>query len=204
MDHKSGIDAHVEQLVSENEALSAMLVELRARIAQLEKLADTDPLVPLLNRRAFYRATRQAIADIDESAPPVSLMFVDLDGLKATNDNHGHHAGDAMLRHVATLLKASLGGDDIVARLGGDEFGILLKNCDTNDAYARANAMAAAVSHSSFDVGPLAVKPRITIGIALLRNDDTPESVIARADSAMYAQRSDRKYRSVALRSSAS
>jgi diguanylate cyclase (GGDEF)-like protein len=187
-----GIGAQVKRLTAENEALSAMLVELRARIVQLERLADTDPLVPLPNRRAFYRATRQAIADIAEGVAPAALLFIDLDGLKATNDVHGHHAGDAMLRHVATLLRAELGEHDIAARLGGDEFGMLLIACNEVDAQARADALAAAVSHSLVDLGPSAVAPRISIGIATIRSDDSPETVIARADAAMYAQRSER------------
>ncbi|MFM9851601.1 MAG: GGDEF domain-containing protein [Sphingomonadaceae bacterium] len=198
------VDVRLEQLTSENEALSAMLVELRARIAQLERLADTDPLLPLPNRRAFFRATRQAIADVEDCGQPAALLFVDLDGLKATNDKFGHEAGDAMLRHVAMLLNASLGEADMAARLGGDEFGILLRGCDELTAHARANALAASVSHSLLDLGVCAVAARISFGVAIVRGDDTPESVVARADSAMYAQRSDRKYRSVAVRSSAS
>jgi diguanylate cyclase (GGDEF)-like protein len=185
-------EVDIEALTAENEALTAMLVELRARIVQLEKLADADPLVPLPNRRAFYRATRQAIADVAEFGAPIALLFVDLDGLKVTNDNHGHQAGDALLRHVAGLLTIGLGKGDIAARLGGDEFGMLFRGCDQRKAKARAAALKAAVSQSSLFLGPCAVTPCISIGITDVREDDSPESAIARADAAMYAQRSDR------------
>jgi diguanylate cyclase (GGDEF)-like protein len=182
----------VERIVSENEALSAMLTELRARIAMLETLADTDPLVPLPNRRAFYRAVRRAIAEVNDDAASVALLFIDLDGLKRVNDRLGHHAGDTLLRHVAGLLGDGLGSDEVAARCGGDEFAMLLNNCDEATARERACGLSKKISSKCLMIGEVEITPVVSFGLAMVRGNDTPESVIARADAAMYAYRSAR------------
>ncbi len=182
----------VERIVSENEALGAMMVELRARIAMLEKLADTDPLVALPNRRAFYRAVRNAIAEVDDQGISVALLFIDLDGLKRVNDRLGHHAGDLLLRHVAALLADGLSDDEVAARCGGDEFAMLLTHSDEASARVRACSLSKKISSTCLMIGEAEVTPVVSFGLAMVRGNDTPESVIARADAAMYAYRSER------------
>ena len=182
----------VERIIVENEALGAMLVELRARITMLETLADTDPLVPLPNRRAFYRAVRAAIAEVSEDGISVAMLFIDLDGLKSVNDRFGHHAGDTLLRHIAGLLAQGLGKGEIAARCGGDEFGMLLSGCDKQTARERACELSQKISATSLMIGEAQITPVVSFGLAMVRATDTPESVIARADSAMYAYRSAR------------
>lgn len=182
----------VEAIVAQNEALGAMLIELRARITMLETLSDTDPLVPLPNRRAFYRAVRAAIAEVAEDNISVALLFIDLDGLKSVNDRFGHHAGDTLLRHIAGLLGAGLGQGEIAARCGGDEFGMLLSQCDKQTARQRACELSQKISATSLMIGEAEIFPVVSFGLAMVRGSDTPESVIARADAAMYAYRSAR------------
>ena len=182
----------VERIVSENEALGAMLIELRARIAMLETLADTDPLVPLPNRRAFYRAVRNAIAEVGDDGISVALLFIDLDGLKQVNDRFGHHAGDTLLRHIAVLLADGLSENEVAARCGGDEFAMLLSHRDEASARARACGLSKKISSTCLMIGEVAVTPVVSFGLAMVRGNDTPESVIARADAAMYAYRSAR------------
>lgn len=182
----------VERIVSENEALGAMLVELRARITMLETLADTDPLVALPNRRAFYRAVRHAIAEVDDHGISVALLFIDLDGLKRVNDRLGHHAGDILLRHIAVLLAEGLSTDEVAARCGGDEFAMLLSHRDEETARARACGLSKKISATCLMIGEVEVMPVVSFGLAMVRGTDTPESVIARADAAMYAYRSAR------------
>lgn len=182
----------VEAIVAQNEALGAMLIELRARITMLETLSDTDPLVPLPNRRAFYRAVRAAIAEVAEDGISVALLFIDLDGLKSVNDRLGHHAGDTLLRHIAGLLAQGLGQGEIAARCGGDEFGMLLSQCDKQTARQRACELSQKISATSLMIGEAEIFPVVSFGLAMVRGSDTPESVIARADAAMYAYRSAR------------
>jgi diguanylate cyclase (GGDEF)-like protein len=189
-------DDRVTRLREENDGLKATLADLRARLGELEMLADTDTLVPLPNRRAFARAVDQVIAKSARHGTPAALLFVDLDGLKRVNDVHGHPAGDAMLLHVARLLQTSLRATDLVARIGGDEFGLILDHLDEAAARAKAQALTLHIAMHPLDLGRVSLRVAVTAGLAMVAPGDTPESVIARADAAMYAlraaQRSER------------
>lgn len=182
-------NSEAARLREENEALKAALEDMRARVAELEHLADTDTLVPLPNRRAFVREVERVIHQIGRYGTPAALLYVDLVGLKRVNDAHGHQAGDAMLLHVARLLKASLRASDLVARIGGDEFGLLLDHLEEADARAKADALEFRLSLSPLDLGRVTVKVSISAGLTMIRAGDTPEAAIARADAAMYAAR---------------
>jgi diguanylate cyclase (GGDEF)-like protein len=165
---------------------------LRLQIAELERLADSDTLTPLLNRRAFLREVERSIARVARHGTPISVMIADLDGLKAINDNAGHQAGDAALMHVGYALKAQVRATDVVARIGGDEFGLVLEDFDATAAEAKARALAAAIAEDSVDGRAVTV----AIGYTLIEASDTFDSIIARADAAMYVrkrtQRSER------------
>src|SRR5690242_1112063 len=107
-------------LRQENAALRAQVAELEARIEKLERLADSDTLTPLPNRRFFFRAVERAVAQRARHGTPAALLFVDLDRLKEINDEHGHGIGDQALIHTAWLLREKVRGSDVVARIGGD------------------------------------------------------------------------------------
>jgi diguanylate cyclase (GGDEF)-like protein len=149
-------------------------------------------LTPLLNRRAFLREVERGIARVIRHATPIAVMIADLDGLKVINDSEGHQAGDAMLMRVGYALKASVRATDIVARIGGDEFGLVLEGLDAEAAAAKAIALREAIAAEPLD----GVATSISIGFTLVTADDNIDSIIARADAAMYAhkraQRSDR------------
>jgi diguanylate cyclase (GGDEF)-like protein len=93
---------------------------------ELVRSSTTDPLTHLLNRRGFAMASERAIAELARHGRPVTLAVIDLDYLKAYNDEHGHQAGDELLHWVGEKLSESVRGGDAVARLGGDEFAVLL------------------------------------------------------------------------------
>lgn len=182
----------VRRLVDENEGLKATLADLQTRLEELERLANTDTLLPLPNRRAFLRELDHVLHRVARHNTPAAVLFIDLNGLKAINDCHGHQAGDAVLLHVASILKASLGADDMVARIGGDEFGLILDGLDEPAARAEADLLARTVANQPVDLGRVAVKVSVTAGLAMVRAGDAVETVLARADAAMYAQRSER------------
>jgi len=93
---------------------------------ELARSSTTDPLTHLLNRRGFAMASERAFAELARKGRPVTLAVIDLDYLKAYNDENGHQAGDDLLRWVAERLSATVRAGDAVARLGGDEFAVLL------------------------------------------------------------------------------
>ncbi|HEV2569010.1 GGDEF domain-containing protein [Sphingomonas sp.] len=181
-------DADLER---ENAALRAYVAELEEKVERLERLADSDTLTPLANRRFFLRAVERAVAQLARHGTPAALLFIDLDRLKHINDAHGHGVGDEALIHTAWLLKEKVRSSDLVARLGGDEFGVLLEYADAAAAAEKAAALTEAVRsrplHGRISIG-------ISVGVTALGPTDTPEAALARADEAMY--RAKRKLRS--------
>ena len=191
--HRLGGKARQASVVNDGyDELHREIRALRLQIAELERLADRDTLTPLLNRRAFLREVERSIARVARHGTPTSVMIADLDGLKAINDSAGHQAGDAALMYVGYALKAQVRATDIVARIGGDEFGLVFEDLDTAAAEAKAKSLAAAIAAEPVDGTTVSV----SIGYTLVRASDSFDSIIARADAAMYIrkrlQRSER------------
>ena len=107
---------------------------LRIRVDELEDAANRDTLTNLLNRRGFAIVAEQAIAACDRRGTPTSLLFVDIDGMKAINDTAGHGAGDTAIRVIAGAVGRVLRAEDVSCRLGGDEFVALLVDTDAHGA----------------------------------------------------------------------
>jgi diguanylate cyclase (GGDEF)-like protein len=138
--------AAMAELAREVERLRRQLADARERIAQLERLADEDALMPIANRRGFMRELARTMALARRHGTPSSVVYFDLDGLKAINDRWGHAAGDAALQHVARVLVENVRDSDVVARLGGDEFAVLLVRADPAGAEQKAASLAAAIA----------------------------------------------------------
>jgi diguanylate cyclase (GGDEF)-like protein len=173
-------------LERENAALRARVAELEERIARAERLADSDTLTPLPNRRFFFRAVERSVAQLARHGTPAALLFIDLDGLKAINDVHGHGVGDEALVHAAWILRERVRTGDVVARLGGDEFGVLLDYTDDAAAAEKARSLCDDIAARPLH-GRIAIT--VSIGATALRPADTPEAALARADAEMYREK---------------
>ena len=114
------------------------------------------------------------------------MLFVDLDGLKMINDRHGHLTGDAALIQVAALLVQGVRHSRLVARIGGDEFGVLLDMPTTRRRRRRRRGWSNQIAAEEFFAAGTPVPLSVAIGFTLIETDDTPGSVLARADHAMY------------------
>ncbi len=182
-------EVRITSIIEENERLHATLAEMRSRIAELEQLADTDTLTPLPNRRAFLRRLESVVQYAARHNTPAAILYIDLDGLKKINDDHGHHAGDAVLLHLARLLTENLRATDMVARIGGDEFGLILDHLNEDDAKAKAKALIDYVSTQHIELGAATIEIRVTVGLAMVCAGESVASLIERADAAMYANR---------------
>lgn len=174
-------DLDIRHLKDENAALKSTVSALRARIAELETLADSDTLTPLPNRRFFLRELERAALQVSRYGTSAALLFVDVDSLKSINDIHGHCAGDMALIHIGRLLRDQVRGSDIVARIGGDEFGLLLEHVDEAAARDKAEALCRAIVETPLAGG---ITLSVSIGVAPLGEDH--QAVIARADGDMY------------------
>lgn len=185
-----------DDLVEENAALLSEIDLLRRKIIELEQLADTDTLTPLANRRAFLRAVDRAVRFAGRHETKTALAFMDLDGLKAINDAHGHITGDSVLLHISERLRGAFRATDLAARVSGDEFAILLDHVTEADARQRVSELVQSLAAEPIRVGQIELRIRLSWGLTMIRSDDSVDVAMARADAAMYAakaaQRSDR------------
>lgn len=181
--HQSG-DNRV--LIDEIARLRGEVERLEARVDELDQLAHCDPLVPLANRRGMMRELDSMIARHHRHAVPAAVLFVDLDDLKILNDSFGHGGGDAALIHVAEKLLAGTRANDIVARLGGDEYCVLLDHADEKLALEVADRLVDAIAGEDCLYQGMPMPLSVAIGVTLIEQGDTPATVLARADQAMY------------------
>lgn len=161
--------------------------QLKARIAELERLVVRDTLTPLYNRRHFMAELDRWCWRAHRYGGEYALMFIDVDNLKAVNDGHGHCVGDALLIAIAKALLASVRKSDIVARIGGDEFAILLDNIPLADLQRKGAHLAKSVAKISIDVGGTVLVPGISTGYTVIEAGAKPTELLLRADRSMYA-----------------
>jgi diguanylate cyclase (GGDEF)-like protein len=173
-------------LLEEINRLKAKIDEYEDRLAELDGLAHSDPLVGLPNRRSFLVKLQRLIRSVEEHNIPAAVMLADLDGLKSINDTFGHAAGDDALVEVSRLLVASVRKSDCVSRLGGDEFGILLFEAEELSAWQLALRVVETVDDHQFCVNQVCVPLSVAVGVAAIQRGDTPGSVLERADREMY------------------
>jgi len=159
---------------------------LSDKVLELEALAYRDALVPLANRRGMLRDLEAMIARHHRHQIPSAMLFVDLDDLKILNDSFGHGGGDVALIHVAEKLLIGTRSNDTVARLGGDEFCVLLDHADEALALAIAERLVNMIAGEDYLYQTLAMPLSVAIGVTLIEAGDTPATVLARADLAMY------------------
>jgi two-component system cell cycle response regulator len=151
------------------------------------RLAMSDPLTGLMNRRAFRDAMTRELSRADRYGLPISVLLLDVDHFKKVNDSHGHEAGDAVLCGVSELALGMARKSDIVARWGGEEFVLGLPQATTAGARIAAERLRRAVADHSFplsDGAPLRVT--VSIGVAHARKAEGLDAILARADEAMY------------------
>jgi diguanylate cyclase (GGDEF)-like protein len=155
--------------------------------AKLVRLATTDPLTGTLNRRQFFELGQDLVGRRSESKQRFGLLLIDIDHFKAINDQHGHPAGDAALKHMVGCLRAELRKTDLIGRLGGEEFAIALQTGATDVALRIAERLRTKVATSPLEHGSIRIEMTISIGLAMARDtDDSLEQIIARADAELY------------------
>lgn len=176
-------------LMGEVDNLRRELQRTRERLEEVEKTADQDHLLPLLNRRAFVREVTRYISFADRYGTPATLIYFDLDGFKQVNDTHGHAAGDAVLNHFAETLLRQTRDSDVVGRLGGDEFGVLLSHANLDQGLKKADQLAEVLKSRPTLWNGLSIPTNFSHGAFELKPGDSADLAIARADEAMYARK---------------
>ncbi|HEV7260927.1 MAG TPA: GGDEF domain-containing protein [Bosea sp. (in: a-proteobacteria)] len=174
-------------------ALSQDIEQREEREKELRRLAETDPLTALLNRRSFSEKANAAILDAEQSGSDISLIVVDLDHFKSVNDSYGHPAGDAVIRAFADVLLGLVRTErDLVGRFGGEEFAILLPGADLDAALRIALRVEDALASRRLPVSEtLALQVSASLGIATRSSPETLAALVERADRALYRAKNE-------------
>ncbi len=184
----SELNARTVNAGSENEVRAVVLLEdandrpLRER--DLQRLADTDPLTELLNRRRFAAELDRQLAWTARYGARGALLVLDIDGLKAINDEHGHLAGDLAIQEIANVLRARTRSSDTVARLGGDEFAVLLPAASAEQAMELARGLLDALQIRENEISPVPLT--VSIGITSVIDASDATTLFEQADTALY------------------
>lgn len=177
------------ELIEQLKAAQIGIKKLHKNLAEVREETLMDQLTMIGNRRHFDRSLVTAINKYKISTEPLCLIMADIDHFKAFNDQWGHQTGDQVLKLVALAVKGNVKLIDVACRYGGEEFAIILPNTTIDNGKAVADRIRMAVAKRDVvkrSSGQNLGKITISAGVALLRPDDTPESLIYRADRSLY------------------
>lgn len=192
------------QVAERTEALNAANAELREANRILERLASSDSLTELDNRRCFFDKAAAEVERARRYGHPLSLQMLDIDHFKAINDRFGHVAGDKVLKALADVLRANLRHSDVAARLGGEEFAVLLPETTIDDAFVHAERIRKSVAALSIIHALDHMAVTVSIGIAGIgAGDSSIEPVLMRADNSLYQAKEEGRNRVCAIRPAA-
>lgn len=163
--------------------------ELRAQAKLIEAFkteAYTDSLTRLANRRALDEGLSAHLSMAKRARSALAFLIVDIDYFKKYNDSHGHGAGDELLRVISRIMEDSFRDDDLVARYGGEEFAIALPNTELHAAIRVARRLREAVEVHTVERSSTGQGVTISVGLTMAKSSDTTESLMTRADAALY------------------
>lgn len=161
---------------------------LAAAESELNKLAITDELTGIYNRRYFLDVAEREIARALRFGKPFATILLDIDGFKKINDGHGHAAGDAVLVTLASICQRHCRKIDTFARYGGDEFYFLLPECTREEAVTFAERIRSAIEQIKVDFSGHAIPVTVSLGVQTFTgSEDSLDRLLIRTDKAMYA-----------------
>ena len=197
---ESKFDMRVNTVCNDQEMILGRMILLRditeevKLLEEIQELATIDSLTGINNRRHFFELANIELARKSRKMYPVSLIMMDVDHFKEINDTYGHVAGDRMLHLVAQLCKQNVRRYDIVGRYGGEEFVILMPAADEGCAEKVAKRICDRVEEAYIEDEETKIRVTVSLGVACMENSDTDislESLIMRADQALYAAKAD-------------
>jgi diguanylate cyclase (GGDEF)-like protein len=176
----------IKSLLAEVERLGKLVTHQASLIDELNTQANRDPLTGLANRRGMETHLSAALSDFHRYGHRGAVLMIDLNHFKAVNDTYGHAAGDALLGHVADLLRRNTRESDLVARLGGDEFLVVLRETTAAQANGKAIELRYLAAETPCETGGLLLHPSLSIGVATFAEAAEPRELLALADQRMY------------------
>lgn len=203
----AGIIADTRKFIEQSQEFESGLVEttqeinlLKDELDQARKMATTDALTGLHNRRGFDEALSNAIKEFRGAKGNFCLLIIDIDFFKDVNDNHGHLVGDKVLIGIAKLLRKQMRGNDYLSRFGGEEFAVLLRDTPITGAFTAAENLRKIVEKirlKHVKSGQQLDKITISIGVGCYRKGEQEKAYIQRCDNALYRAKSLGRNRTV-------
>ena len=172
--------------------------ELRDANKKLIEISIKDYLTNIPNRRHFFEIGTKSLHIAKRENSDLSVICIDIDLFKNINDTYGHNIGDEILKLISSNMNKYIRKSDVIARIGGEEFSILLNNTNEENAYLLAEKIRTQIESSIYKNGKIEIKTTISLGISQLRaEDDDLDSIIIRADKALYEAKNTGRNKSV-------
>jgi len=176
------IERRVVLMVQQLAAHGALALRNAFLLQQVQRLAETDPLTGIANRRTFHGVLGKELARAARSGEQVTLAMIDIDHFKRLNDEHGHQIGDDVLKGVANALASACRSFDTPTRYGGEEFAVILPSCTSKESLIAAERLRSAIAGAGLEV-PVTV----SAGVATFPTHAAdPNALIKAADEALY------------------
>ena len=168
---------------------------IERRVGELEDLVFLDPLTEVPNRRYIELKVKQALQEVEHFGRKIGLLMVDVDHFKQVNDEHGHHAGDQVLKTMCRTLLHNLRSGNVLGRWGGEEFLVILAGTTLDGLRATAERYRMLITETAIPLPTGQLRITVSMGATLMLRDDTAQSVIKRADELMYKSKTDGRNR---------
>ena len=173
-------------------------LQFKDDLVKLQKMADTDYLTGLMNRRAFLAVADDTIEFCRRYKRGMATLMIDIDHFKKINDTHGHAAGDDAIKRIAEIINQSIRTTDKAARFGGEEFVVLLREIDQETALRLAERIRNSIEQTTISHGDASIRATVSIGVAInAEGDRDVQDIIERADQGLYIAKKTGRNRTV-------
>ncbi len=191
-DKKELFDDYDLRLLSILSSLIGLILSNAMLFKKVEALAITDGLTGLYTRTHFIERLQEEIERAKTNSVPISIAMIDIDYFKKVNDTYGHLAGDTFLKQLSNILRRRFRSVDVLSRYGGEEFAVLMYHTTKQESYKILEEIRKMVEEEKFfmpieSYSPIQIKKTISIGIAELTTEETPDEIIKKADDALYS-----------------
>ena len=195
-DPKELFDDYDLRLLSILASLIGLILNNAMMFKKVESLAITDGLTGLYTRTHFIERLQEEIERAKTTAVPITIAIIDIDYFKKVNDTYGHLAGDTFLKQLSNILRRRFRTVDVLSRYGGEEFAVLMCYTNINEGYKILEQVRKMVEEEKFfmpieSYRPIQIKKTISIGIAQLTTEQTPDEIIKKADDALYTAKNN-------------
>lgn len=190
-DKKEAFDDYDLRLLSILASLIGLILNNAMMFKKVESLAITDGLTGLYTRTYFIERLQEEIERAKTDSTPISVAIMDIDYFKKVNDTYGHLAGDTFLKQLSNILRRRFRSVDVLSRYGGEEFAVLMYHTTITESYKILEEVRKMVKEEKFfmpieSYHPIQIKKTISIGVVELKEEQTPDEIIKKADDALY------------------